>query len=353
MRLRVLVISMFIGLTFLNAVEAPAAVWYVDGQIAASGTGTSWADAKKTVQEAITDSVNGDEVWVRQGTYTLASTVSIAKEVKVYGGFAGTETSREQRQWWARSTVLDGQNARTCVVVNSKKAALDGFRIAKGSPFGISLGTCPGWVLEDATIIANCAIYDTIGTGVNCNNFVGIIRNCLIYNNTAYEGGGISLYNSAYPAIDNCTVYGNHADSYGGGISHEMDSYSKIINCIIWGNTADYGGAQIYKYGGTSSYTYCDIQGGYSGTGNINLDPKFVDPGANNFQLTANSPCIDVGNNTPTHFFEWNVLPATDYDGNPRIMDGNKDENARVDMGAYEYNPFKKGITTPLMLLLE
>ena len=88
-----LVISMFMVVSFLAAVEVPAAVWYVDGQITASGAGTSWAEAKKTVQEAITASVNGDEVWVRQGTYPLASTVTVNKQVKVYGGFAGSETS--------------------------------------------------------------------------------------------------------------------------------------------------------------------------------------------------------------------------------------------------------------------
>lgn len=336
----------------ISAAIAQGAIWYVDGTKPSSGTGTSWSEAKKTVQEALTAAVNGDEVWVKQGTYLLDATISITKEVKVYGGFAGTETSLDQRQWWTRPTVLDGQLATTCVSVNSKNAALDGFRVARGSPLGISLGTCPGYTLEDATVIANCAIYETVGTGIDCNNFVGIIRNCLIYNNTGYEGAGIRLRNSAYPAIDNCTVYGNHANSFGGGLYHDMDSYTKVINCIVWGNTADYGGPQVYKYDGSSSYTYCDVQGGYSGTGNINQDPKFVDPGANDFHLMADSPCIDVGNDTPTHFFGYNVLPATDYDGNPRIMDGNKDEIAKVDMGAYEYNSSKKKGMVPYMLLI-
>lgn len=73
------------------------------------------------------------------------------------------------------------------------------------------------------------------------------------------------------------------------------------------------------------------------GEGNITTDPNFVDtsspdPANWDLRLTAESGCIDAGINTPT-----GGLPATDLDGNPRIVDGDGDSTATVDMGAYEY----------------
>jgi len=81
---------------------------------------------------------------------------------------------------------------------------------------------------------------------------VGIISNCLVLYNNADSGGGIFLYNAAYPAIVNSTVYGNHSDSEGGGMYHVQDSFTKVINSIIWGNTAVTSAPQIYKYGGAT-----------------------------------------------------------------------------------------------------
>ena len=94
--------------------------------------------------------------------------------------------------------------------------------------------------------------------------------------------------------------------------------FPTIINSIFWGNTP----TQIH---GTPTVTYSDVQGAYSGTGNIDSAPLFV--GSGDYHLAASSPCINTGNNDAPD------LPATDKDGRPRIFDGT------VDMGAYEYNP--------------
>jgi len=77
--------------------------------------------------------------------------------------------------------------------------------------------------------------------------------------------------------------------------------------------------------------------------GNIDTDPLFVTPidpstaptTTGNLRLQSNSPAIDVGNN------DFVTVP-TDLDGKPRIVDGNGDITATVDMGAYEYQiPYK------------
>jgi hypothetical protein len=104
----------------------------------------------------------------------------------------------------------------------------------------------------------------------------------------------------------NCTFIGN-SSTYGGGIFN-LSSHSNLNNCILWGNTPE----QIYVDGGVPMVTYSDVQGGWSGQGNIEADPCFADPDANDFHVKSQagrwdpneqkwvqddvtSPCIDVG----------------------------------------------------------
>jgi hypothetical protein len=69
--------------------------------------------------------------------------------------------------------------------------------------------------------------------------------------------------------------------------------------------------------------TFCDIKGGYSGTGNIDQDPLFSDPSGGDYHLTWLSPCINRG----THV----GAPPDDMDGDPRPCMGTPD------MGADEF----------------
>jgi hypothetical protein len=104
-----------------------------------------------------------------------------------------------------------------------------------------------------------------------------------------------------------------------------------VTNCILWGNTASVGN-EIYNYPDVARssrpvVSYCDVQGGWEGIGNMDSDPGFV--GADNFRLVPGSPCIDAGDNSA-------VTEAVDIDGVTRILDGDCDETATVDMGACE-----------------
>jgi hypothetical protein len=80
------------------------------------------------------------------------------------------------------------------------------------------------------------------------------------------------------------------------------------------------------------------MQGGYTGTGNIDMDPLFA--GANNYRLQAGSPAIDSGTDSG----------APDHDLNqiPRPQDGDGDGTATTDMGAYEFVWYK--IFLPMIL---
>ncbi len=103
-------------------IEDCGCIRYVDGDAAASGKGTSWAEAFQTVQEGIGAAhaaVQADpefdrcELWVVQGTYYIyvdsqENTVQLEPGVELYGGFIGTETERAERDWASNTTTLSG-----------------------------------------------------------------------------------------------------------------------------------------------------------------------------------------------------------------------------------------------------
>lgn len=99
-----------------------------------------------------------------------------------------------------------------------------------------------------------------------------------------------------------------------------------ITNSILWGNTPD-------QISGSATITYSDVQGGWAGTGNLDLDPllgPLADNGGFTFThaLYPGSPAIDAGD--PAN------CPATDQRGFPRPLDGDGLNGPRCDMGAYE-----------------
>ena len=118
--------------------------------------------------------------------------------------------------------------------------------------------------------------------------------------------------------------------------STAVSSYPTLTNCILWGDSPQ----EIFSSSGTPSVTYCDVQGGWPGQGNINADPRLMFVPGGNLRLRHGSPCIDAGNNSA-------VPPGitTDLDGNPRFVDDPATPDTGsgsppiVDMGAYEYQP--------------
>jgi autotransporter-associated beta strand protein len=202
--------------------------------------------------------------------------------------------------------------------------------------------------LTNCTFAANSAYF---GGGTYNVWSSPTLTNCTFTANSANGMHGGGMYNSAYsPTLTNCTFVANSAGVGSGGGMYNESSYPTLTNCNLWGNTAQTGG-QIYLYIGTPVVKYCDIQGGYSGTGNINADPHFVcnpSPGLDGTWRTADddygdlrlrltSPCIDAGQNA--------AVPSgitTDLAGNPRfvdvpaIADTGSGTAPIVDMGTYE-----------------
>lgn len=176
------------------------------------------------------------------------------------------------------------------------------------------------------------------------------VTNCLFTGNSALSGGtssrggGMFAHLGTSPVLTNCTLYGNWSDGDGGAVYIWLEQDSPLLptltNCILWANGAGEDGPEIF---GPADVRYSNVQGGWAGAGNIDVDPLFVDPAGldgdvgtedDNLRLSSGSPCIDAADNSS--------VPEdveTDLDGNLRIIDGDDDGLPVVDMGAYEYQP--------------
>ncbi|MHC5184281.1 MAG: right-handed parallel beta-helix repeat-containing protein [Planctomycetota bacterium] len=160
------------------------------------------------------------------------------------------------------------------------------------------------------------------------------ITNCIFTDNTAYSGARSESYGGGFydyanaTTLSGCTFNGNAAD-YGGAVYG-----GSIANSILWGNTAAVEGSEVYE---VKSVDFCNVQGGYAGDGNIDLDPLFAD---DDLGLTSDSPCIDAGSNDLIGR-DWADLDGdgiTEDETVPYDLDYNlRIENDIVDMGAYEF----------------
>ena len=127
------------------------AVWYVTLEGSDLGEGQSWDDAFQTIQKAIDAALVGDEIWVGAGTYPVDDYILVDEAVTIYGGFNGTETELEERDWTENVTIVDGQNAALCFYVVAD-ARIDGFTISNGYSYYFAGGLYNG----ASSVIANC-----------------------------------------------------------------------------------------------------------------------------------------------------------------------------------------------------
>jgi hypothetical protein len=157
------------------------------------------------------------------------------------------------------------------------------------------------------------------------------MNNNIICNNKSLDqGGGVFVETGCSAEINNTTIVNNYSN-IGGGIYFSDNAYLDIVNNIIWKNR----NGQIYFEKMQPSVSYTNIMGGFSGTGNIDADPRFVDAASNDYHLLYGSPCMNAGDNS--------VSMSVDFEGDPRYVYGN------VDIGADEFHPhiYFTGDATP------
>ena len=239
-----------------------------------------------TIQAGINAATNSDTVLVQPGTYV--ENINFNGKLITLGSLFLTT----QDTTYISSTTIDGnQNGGVVRFVNEEDttAVLCGFTITNGSANAGGGIFCyiSSPSLESLAISDNSA---TFGGGIRCyDSSSPSLQNVTITGNFAYQGGGICCTDNSSPSLVNVTITGNNA-WYGGGI-YCINSSPSLINSILWNDSPQ----EIYIESGSVTATYSDIQGGWTGTGNINADPLFVDPGNGDYHLQSTSPCIDAG----------------------------------------------------------
>jgi hypothetical protein len=195
------------------------------------------------------------------------------------------------------------------------------------------------WYYDDL-LLRNCMIRDglaQIGGALYTRGSTVKMINCVMSDNVCSERGTGFYSNSSLVEIINCTIAGNYKTGSQATPSTLAALYfnnvavqPKIRNCIIWGN----GPSPLYLEGGTfTDLLYCDIEGGYAGTGNIDADPCFTGDASHPHNVERWSYCLNAGTPDVTGL----NLPDDDLAGNPRIHAHSNAIYDRVDMGAYEY----------------
>ncbi|RME13563.1 MAG: hypothetical protein D6802_01125, partial [Ardenticatenia bacterium] len=204
---------------------------YVDADATGAANGVSWTDAYTTVQDALADA-NCTEIWVAAGVYypdegagqtndDRNSTFQLKNGVAIYGGFAGTETARDQRNPTVNITVLSGDldkndttDTNGVVTSTDNITGTNTYHVVTGS------GTDSTAVLDGFVITAGQA------DGIQPDNSVG---------------GGM-YNNDGSPTLNNIIFSGNWASNYGGGMYNAMGS-PVLSNVTFTFNTAANGGA--------------------------------------------------------------------------------------------------------------
>lgn len=389
---------------------------YVRADATGANTGISWDDAFRDLQDALADAAFGDSIWVAAGTYRPTSdtdrlqSFQLVNGVRLYGGFAGSETALEQRDWRANPTILSGNigdpnsigdNSESVVLAQhvDRSTLIDGFTVRDGNADGdaasrrdLGGGMRNLWAnptVQNSIFIANRA---DRGGGMGSYQASPVVRNVLFLGNDAREGGGMLNVDSSRPTLTQVVFSGNRSTSDGGAIANSLNSWatlnaatistnsaagrgaaifstatqaSIVRNSVVWGNTAGVVGAPA-QFVGLVEVSDAVLQHSLdraSAAQSVRYriaDPQFIDADGlddltgtfdDDLRLGVKSPAIDAGNNES--------LPndlATDLNGNPRRIDHRRLSDTGlgaapiVDRGAYEWQYSGEPPPTPVGL---
>lgn len=260
---------------------------YVNATATGTNDGTSWTNAYTNLQTAITNATASiNEIWVATGIYkpngtARTSTFTLKSNLKLYGGFNGTETAREQRNHRLNITTLNGDisgndsatiNATDIsrndnayhvisIIGNIKDAYIDGFTISGGNANGPT----------NTSGAASSQYYHTRGGAIYINPQVANdapsikLNNCILEKNSGLDTGVASGYfaNSVsnlnfFINIENCIVRNNYSGTNGqiliaGASGYSWYANGTFTNSLFHNNVSGSGPSCLYLSASTAN----------------------------------------------------------------------------------------------------
>ena len=248
---------------------------------------------------------------------------NLATSTSGYANGGGLYISDEDITGYGRKMILKNR------FINNRTQVVSGNNSNGG---GIHLHKTQATVAENE--ITQNRTYGSNGFGGGiCIDWTSFrLENNIIYgNSSSLYGGGLDIYQPPQQGTEqllvNNTIYYNQA-KFGGGVGIRTGANVVAMNNIFWADTANTG-REIYVSSATGTIRYCNVQGGYAGTGNINTDPMFIDDA---FHLSDSSPCLNTGIDSLQIGGIWYYAPTNDFGGNDRPQPA----GTRPDMGAWE-----------------
>ncbi|MBN1491444.1 MAG: hypothetical protein JXA69_16145 [Phycisphaerae bacterium] len=388
------------GLILLGVLLVPATamsqmIVYVDAHATGANNGTSWMDAYPSLQDALTTAAASGgtvtEIWAAVGTYRpsaqtdpsdpRSATFQLIDAVAIYGGFAGGETNRDDRDPAANVTIVSGdladddapvvdltelwnqptrsENSYHVITASSTDttAILDGFTVtggnANGDDYPVSGGA--GMVNYDGSpTVAHCRfVWNSASVGAAgvlnsqanpsfsyctflensaptsaamSNNYCGPqLVNCAFISNLASPNtGGAIRNNNSNPTLINCIFTGNLCGNSGGAINNYISS-PVLVNCTFAANVAAGRGGAIYNYQSSPALTNCILWGNIA-----SLGPQMHTESYNSYP-TVTYTCIQGGLTGTGNISE--DPQFVDPDG-PDCIPGTEDDNLRLRAGS-------------------
>lgn len=135
------------------AAPALATTHYVTAGADGTGDGSSWS-SPATVVTAFSVAASNDEIWLKEGDYSIADGLVSSAAITVRGGFAGTESDAAERAAGLRSVLYGGTNTIS-LIATSGTIELDGLVVSNAAMRGIYKTGAANLTILDCTICDN------------------------------------------------------------------------------------------------------------------------------------------------------------------------------------------------------
>ena len=291
---------------------------YVNWKATGLANGASWLNAFTQLEQAIDASKQSEcevEIWVASGIYTPTETDSrsdywsLRSGLSIYGGFAGEEVNRSERDWSQNRTILSGdigkpfdssdnsfylfRNFGSSTEVDHT-AILDGFTLNNASYGLYNQNDAAPSVLNCTfeNFSNNAAIH--LGSSFPAVNKTPIYKNCIFQNNGKGVFSGTAITSGRNPLyVENCIFRGNYS-GFGGAVylsEGASGTIANFVNCLFHGNVSKFHGGAIYCSANNLQLINSTVASNYAmlSEGGISARGNFGTPKMDSFVFLYNS----------------------------------------------------------------